>query len=159
MDGTATRSKHQNVLLDASGFSDGGSAFSFADAWYKPLHQQVLSSFNAQPQAPARLGFIEQLNVLTSRYQSDDQQLDIIIDRCQKAITYFSAQINQDILQPIEAHYKKWRLKSGINRYLSFLEQLLDFLDGEGKNMILKQREENEKKKQDVEKKRESERW
>lgn len=70
--------------------------------------------------------FIKQITELTNDYLTNDQKLKVIIERCHKAIFYFGAQLHDQIILPIEEHYKEWRLKAKVKKYIKFLELLQD---------------------------------
>lgn len=68
--------------------------------------------------------FQSQVKHLIQEYQEDDAQLHTILERCKKAVKYFSDTWYQKVVEPVDAHYKEFRLKGKVKRYRSFLENL-----------------------------------
>jgi len=69
--------------------------------------------------------FQRQLKTLIAEYKSDDQQLHNIIDRCQKAVLYFTKELHNYIIQPLEKHHSAFKLKGKVKRYLTTLDALI----------------------------------
>ncbi len=72
--------------------------------------------------------FQSQLVSLTQDYKTDDSVLDAIFDRCKKGILYFTGQLYEKVITNLEKHYKQYKLKSRIKRYLPVVESLIDDL-------------------------------
>ncbi len=69
--------------------------------------------------------FQSQLKSLIASYQEDDEQLHNIIGRSKKAVEYFTKQLHDQIIKPLESHHSAFKVKGKIKRYLSVLESLI----------------------------------
>lgn len=67
-----------------------------------------------------------QLKSLISEYKEDDEQLHQIIERCQKAVVYFTKELHEKVITPLSEHYSEYKLKGKVKKYLTVVESLLN---------------------------------
>ncbi|MEO8148354.1 MAG: helix-turn-helix domain-containing protein [Bacteroidia bacterium] len=72
--------------------------------------------------------FENQLGKLLNEYQQDENKLQLLKDRCTKAIEYFANDIFIKLIEPLHEHAQSLAYKSKVKKYFQYVQSLEDNL-------------------------------